>query len=563
MRSFKYYIVLTMCIIALIFSIGIPVICYVLLSDQVEEIVLDKNRMLAGEVYVHIESFLENRRDAARRLAHFSEAAYKNPDLSNFFDLSSDPFSNIVYALIKGKNEEILFEKNFSLVEDFTLVSKKTEFKDKVKNKVYFKTYISDKTGISYLGETIITDNLEMFFLVRLDSIQYGMVKSDFSKESVVLIVDSSGLVISARGWLFPPKSQESQKPLYETYRKKGELYVKDAAGRVFWADMRTIPLVGWTVLVGEPMETIDRIVMPVVYQALFWTILIFFIGLVFSFIAIIKITKNIYDFNKAIHLYTDGNYEVAFPKVAFSELDNLRSAFIEMGEAISLRENKLKEGKNQKELLLKELHHRVKNNLQIISSLLSLQEQYLFDERDAYYFKKMRTRICAMAIVHGNLYLQSETGLINIKAFLEEIFPTLSGEFSTRDTLFSVQGEEINLEIDRAIPLVLIISELITNSLRFAKKGKKIPEISVECSNTGETYKFLVRDNGKGLSKEIIKNYKFGNLANQPDFDPEGKTPGLGFVLIDVLLNQLSGKCEAWNEEGAVFCIEIPVKAE
>ena len=108
--SFKYYIVLTMCIIALIFSIGIPVICYVLLSDQVEEIVLDKNRMLAGEVYVHIESFLENRRDAARRLAHFSEAAYKNPDLSNFFDLSSDPFSNIVYALIKGKNEEILFE---------------------------------------------------------------------------------------------------------------------------------------------------------------------------------------------------------------------------------------------------------------------------------------------------------------------------------------------------------------------------------------------------------------------------------------------------------------------
>ena len=75
MRSFKYYIVLTMCIIALIFSIGIPVICYVLLSDQVEEIVLDKNRMLAGEVYVHIESFLENRRDAARRLAHFSEAA--------------------------------------------------------------------------------------------------------------------------------------------------------------------------------------------------------------------------------------------------------------------------------------------------------------------------------------------------------------------------------------------------------------------------------------------------------------------------------------------------------
>ena len=167
------------------------------------------------------------------------------------------------------------------------------------------------------------------------------------------------------------------------------------------------------------------------------------------------------------------------------------------------------------------------------------------------------------MAIVHGNLYLQSETGLINIKAFLEEIFPTLSGEFSTRDTLFSAQGEEINLEIDRAIPLVLIISELITNSLRFAKKGKKIPEISVKCSNTGETYKFLVRDNGRGLSKEIIKNYKFGNLANQPDFDPEGKSPGLGFVLVDVLLSQLSGKCEAWNEEGAVFCIEIPVKAE
>lgn len=550
-----------MCITALVFSVGIPVICYYLLSNQVEEIVLDKNRMLAGEIYIQIEAFLENRRDAAKRLAHYSETAYKNPQIGNLFDIPADPFNNIVYALIKDKDDKILFEKNFSMFEDFTLVSKKTEFKDKVKNQVYFKTYVSDKTGISYLGETIITENLKLFFLVRLDSIQYNMVKSDFSKESVVLIVDSTGLVISARGWLFPPKTQKAPRPLYETFRKNGELYAKDAAGRIFWADMKTIPGVGWTVLIGEPMETINKIVMPVVYQTQFWTILIFFAGLVFSFIAIIKITKNIYDFNKAIHLYTAGNYEVALPNVSFSELDNLRNAFIEMGEAISLRENKLKEGKNQKELLLKELHHRIKNNLQIISSLLSLQEQYLYDERDAYYFKKMRTRISAMAIVHGNLYLQSETGLINIKAFLEEIFPVLSVEFTTNDTLFSVKGEVINLEIDRAIPLVLIISELITNSLRFAKGKRKIPEITVSCSSTENEYIFVLKDNGKGLSKEIIKNYKFGDLSNLPEFDSQEKSPGLGFVLIDVLLNQLSGKCEAWNDNGAVFSIQIPKK--
>lgn len=164
-----------------------------------------------------------------------------------------------------------------------------------------------------------------------------------------------------------------------------------------------------------------------------------------------------------------------------------------------------------EKEILLKEIHHRVKNNMQIISSLLHLQAQHLKDPEAAEALKQCQNRIRAMALVHERLYREENLAKIDFQEYAEQLLVHLFQAFLPRskNISFSLQIEAPPLTIEIAIPLALITTELVTNSLKHAFSPGQTGEILVSLRKEENNLVLKVSDNGKGLPEEIPE--KFG----------------------------------------------------
>ena len=197
-----------------------------------------------------------------------------------------------------------------------------------------------------------------------------------------------------------------------------------------------------------------------------------------------------------------------------------------------------------EKEVLLKEIHHRVKNNMQVISSLLNLQSQNIKNEEDLAMFKESQNRVRTMALVHDKLYRSKDFTKIDFAGYIESLASSLYQSYGIdqRKILLDVRVEEVALGIDFAIPCGLIINELVSNALKYAFpstwKGRPKIEISLFHSGSDEI-ELMVQDNGVGIPRYI-------DLQN---------TESLGLKLVSILAkDQLGGKIELDRQKGTKF---------
>ncbi len=211
---------------------------------------------------------------------------------------------------------------------------------------------------------------------------------------------------------------------------------------------------------------------------------------------------------------------------------------------ARKLAEEMTKKSLLEKELLLKEIHHRVKNNLQIIISLLKLQSGYVFDSRDLDIFNKSRSRIETMSMIHEKLYKSDDISRIDISTYLKDLVYHLLKAYhlNTSKIDFEMKSENIRMSIDTAIPCGLIVNELINNILKHAFPDGYTGKITLNLLRSGENINLEVIDNGIGI----------------PDnFSLEG-SDSLGFKLVDTLVKQLDGEIKVFNNNGTHFMIEF-----
>ncbi len=167
------------------------------------------------------------------------------------------------------------------------------------------------------------------------------------------------------------------------------------------------------------------------------------------------------------------------------------------------LAEDKLRSSLAEKEILLKEVHHRVKNNLQIISSLLELQSDYILDEQSRVFFRDSQNRIRSMALIHEKLYQSESLAFIDLRDYVQDLADYLfSSSVKDPDLIrINVEVGEVSLSVDEAIPCGLIINELISNSLKHAFPDDRGGEITVKCRIREDGWISLtVSDNGIGL---------------------------------------------------------------
>lgn len=206
--------------------------------------------------------------------------------------------------------------------------------------------------------------------------------------------------------------------------------------------------------------------------------------------------------------------------------------------------EEALKRSLKEKEILLKEIHHRVKNNLQIVTSLLKLQSGYVKDEKIKQLFKESQNRVQSMSLIHQKLYQTKDLANIDFKEYLVTLSTHLQHSFGILEDRVKIITEVHNMimSIDNAIPAGLIVNELVSNALKHAFPGDKsgIININAAYDEYNNNYWIVVRDNGVGISKDI-------------DFE---SSSSFGLKLVSTLVKQLDGEMELFTAGGSEFRI-------
>lgn len=204
--------------------------------------------------------------------------------------------------------------------------------------------------------------------------------------------------------------------------------------------------------------------------------------------------------------------------------------------------EEQLKSALEEKEILLKEVHHRVKNNLQVISSLLYLQSQYIKDQKSFEIMEESQNRIRSMVLVHEQLYQSEDLSKINFGEYIRKLVADLFRSYgaSPDRIVFTLDIEDILLGIDTAIPGGLIIHELVANSLKHAFPGNARGEVSIIFQTEGDNLRLTVSDNGVGLPKDL-------------DFR---NTDSMGLQLVRTLARQLEGTIKIASDGGTEFTV-------
>jgi PAS domain S-box-containing protein len=210
---------------------------------------------------------------------------------------------------------------------------------------------------------------------------------------------------------------------------------------------------------------------------------------------------------------------------------------------ASKLAEGKIVDSLHEKEALLREIHHRVKNNMQVISSILQLQTNYIKDPVLLDVFKDCQGRIRTMGLIHEKLYRSEGLAQVDFKEYLESLVGLLLRSQTPKGVVVrnELRIQPVDLDVDTAIPLGLIANELVCNCLKHAFTGRPAGQMQISLIKTESgRLELVVVDDGKGLPS---------------GFDPD-KTSSLGLRLVKILSRQINGTMEFKSDNGTRFAV-------
>ncbi|MFC4817543.1 tetratricopeptide repeat-containing sensor histidine kinase [Flavobacterium sp. GCM10023249] len=247
--------------------------------------------------------------------------------------------------------------------------------------------------------------------------------------------------------------------------------------------------------------------------------------------------TRKIRAFEKKIFLIVIVTLLIILSIGSYSILINRKKRLQIQAMNLSIKESLL-----EKEYLLKEIHHRVKNNLQIVSGIIELQKLNIADDSVKVILEDGQARIKSIALVHQILYQSNNFDKINFKTFLNELLEAIRVSYQSKhdSLLFQKEIDDIELNLNTSISLSLIINEIITNSIKHAtiEKAKKV--IFIRFLKKDNVFELFIKDNGSGFSTNVLDN----------------KSNSVGIDLIKGLTKQIDGSVRFSNNNGAQVLI-------
>jgi two-component sensor histidine kinase len=242
---------------------------------------------------------------------------------------------------------------------------------------------------------------------------------------------------------------------------------------------------------------------------------------------------------NREKWLYAGGLSLFAFLSFLLFRSNNARK---KINQELSHKNKIIQTSLQEKNILLKEIHHRVKNNLQVISALLSLQSKYLKDEGAVAALLKGQNRVDSMALIHKDLYQHDNLKGVNTRIYLDRLINNLLESYEVDEGKISIESEiaALWLDVDTMIPLGLLINELISNAIKHAFDGKG-GKITVELKEKEDMLYLLVQDNGKGITD-------LDGMSND----------SFGYSLIKSFAQRLNATINVENQHGCSVTLQI-----
>ncbi|MBI5055979.1 MAG: HAMP domain-containing protein [Nitrospirae bacterium] len=437
-----------------------------------------------------------------------------------------DSFNDLV--LLNGNGREIMRVSRASIFTDRDLGDRSgaEEFLVPIAKRAtyYGPVYFDKKTGGPFMLMSLPVidergDKLKGVLVaeMRLKFMQEIVAAMHIGKSGIAYITDNDGRVI-----VHPDPS---------VMLKDAHFHVPDKAVIMTGINGTKVVLAGDTIKLGDQYlhivtevpvtEALKNTARPMLTIAAF-LLFTLSVALALGFTIMRKIIRPIESLAETAQAISSGNLS---QKAAFSgsdEIGVLSLAFNKMTSQLidtidSLQHTvyqreaanvKLLERTEEKEVLLKEIHHRVKNNMQVISSLLSLQSDQIDDRQYIELFDESRNRIRSMSLIHEKLYQSNDLAHIDFNDYVKSLANGLLMFYGTNNGSISlnIKAEELSLAIDTAIPCGLIINELVSNALKYAFPKDRKGEIKISFRKiTGEDkYELVVSDNGAGIPEGI-----------------------------------------------------------
>ena len=253
------------------------------------------------------------------------------------------------------------------------------------------------------------------------------------------------------------------------------------------------------------------------------------------------------------------GQFEPGPLDEAPAEIAELAHSFAAAAAALRVREEQLRAATAQQELLMQEIHHRVKNNLQIVASLLNLQAGRIRQPAAQAEFHAARDRIRALATLHRHLYAYGQLHTIDMRGFLEELCHQLMqamGETPGGGRIaLTIEASELRISSDQAVPIALLVTEAVSNAVKYAFPGGRSGHIAVRLTvNPNEA--------GDEVARLSIEDDGVGIPAGRAETD-SGTRDGLGLQLIRGFSRQLGAKLEVIQDHGTHYIVEIVLQKE
>ena len=254
---------------------------------------------------------------------------------------------------------------------------------------------------------------------------------------------------------------------------------------------------------------------------------------------------KQINQGNRTIRSNVQGNDDIGALGIAFDTMINkFENSIKVLDEKVDEKTKELSSSLEEKEILLKEIHHRVKNNLALTISLIKLQQAKIKDENTKKILNDIQERIYTMELLHRKLYESSNLNLINFKEYITNLTNDISNTYNYEKMVsIDINMKDIYLDIETAMPCGLILNEIITNSFKYAFKDNANPKLIIKMIKNESAYELIIKDNGKGIDENI-------NIYT---------SSSLGLKLINSISKlQLHGELNYSYEQGAVFKINF-----
>ena len=254
---------------------------------------------------------------------------------------------------------------------------------------------------------------------------------------------------------------------------------------------------------------------------------------------------KQINQGNRSIRSNVSGNDDIGELGIAFDTMiNNFENSIKVLDEKVDEKTKELSSSLEEKEILLKEIHHRVKNNLALTISLIKLQQAKIQDSNTKKILKDIQERIYTMELLHRKLYESTNLNSINLKEYITNLTEDISNTYNYENEVsIQINMQDIYLNIETAMPCGLILNEIITNAFKYAFKDHTNPKLQIDMFEKEGSYELIIKDNGNGIDENI-------NIYT---------SSSLGLKLINSICKlQLHGDLQYTYEKGAQFKIKF-----